>query len=89
MTHVIVDSCVRDETCVDACPVDCIHPRRGAPDFETAEQLYIDAAGCIDCGSCVDACPIGAAIADFDLPSHREHSLGWSTDFFATRRGPE
>ena len=30
MTYVIAEPCigVKDTACVDACPVDCIHPRR-------------------------------------------------------------
>ena len=36
MTYVIAGSCIKDDSCVEACPVDCIHPKPGAPDFETA-----------------------------------------------------
>ena len=58
MTYVIAGSCIKDDSCVEVCPVDCIHPKPGAPDFETAEQLYIDPEVCIDCDACVDACPV-------------------------------
>jgi NAD-dependent dihydropyrimidine dehydrogenase PreA subunit len=46
---------------VDACPVDCIHPKKdtvyedGRPGFNEVEQLYIDPVECIDCGACVPA----------------------------------
>ena len=43
--------------------MDCIHPKPGAPDFETAEQLYIDPEVCIDCDACVEACPVDAIFA--------------------------
>jgi hypothetical protein len=29
---------------VDACPVDCIHPKKDDPNFATEELLYIDPA---------------------------------------------
>jgi ferredoxin len=44
MTYVINEPCIatKDASCVEVCPVDCIHPTPGEPDFEAAEQLYID-----------------------------------------------
>ena len=60
MTYIIAGSCIKDDSCIEVCPVDCIHPKPGAPDFEEAEQLYIDPAVCIDCDACVEACPVDA-----------------------------
>ena len=68
MTYVIVGSCIKDDSCIEVCPVDCIHPKPGAPDFETAEQLYIDPTECIDCDACVEACPVDACFAEDQLP---------------------
>ena len=68
MTYVIVGSCIKDDSCVEVCPVDCIHPKPGAPDFDTAEQLYIDPDECIDCDACVEACPVDACFAEDQLP---------------------
>ena len=65
MTYVITGSCVKDDSCVEVCPVDCIHPKPGAPDFEAVEQLYIDPEVCIDCDACVEACPVDAVFPDF------------------------
>jgi NAD-dependent dihydropyrimidine dehydrogenase PreA subunit len=50
MAFVIAEPCigVKDTACVSACPVDCIHPRRGEADFETAAMLYINPIECID-----------------------------------------
>jgi hypothetical protein len=44
MAYVIAEPCigVKDTACVDACPVDCIHPRKDEPGFADAELLYID-----------------------------------------------
>ena len=67
MPFVITDPCIgtKDMSCVDVCPVDCIHPRKDEPEFEAATMLYIHPEECIDCGACVPACPV-AAIYDSD-----------------------
>jgi NAD-dependent dihydropyrimidine dehydrogenase PreA subunit len=51
MAYVIAEPCIgtKDTTCVDVCPVDCIHPRKDEPEFETVDKLYIDPDECIDC----------------------------------------
>jgi len=48
MAYVIAEPCinVKDTACVDACPVDCIHPRKNEDDFAAAVQLYIDPVEC-------------------------------------------
>ena len=28
MAYVITDTCTKDELCVEACPTDCIHPKK-------------------------------------------------------------
>ncbi len=70
MAYVIAEPCigVKDTACVDACPVDCIHPRKNEGEFAQAEQLYIDPQECIDCGACVPVCPVSAIFALDDLP---------------------
>ena len=57
MTYVIAEPCIntKDTACVDACPVDCIHPKN-------------DPVECIDCGACVPVCPVSAIFALDDLP---------------------
>jgi len=42
----------------------CIHPTPGEPDFNTAEQLYIDPEECIGCDACVEACPVDAITSE-------------------------
>lgn len=70
MAFVIAEPCigVKDTACVNACPVDCIHPRRDEADFETSAMLYINPIECIDCGACVPACPVQAIYAEGDVP---------------------
>ena len=60
MAYVIAEPCIgtKDTACVDACPVDCIHPKKDEADFANVTQLYIDPVECIDCGACVPVCPV-------------------------------
>ena len=66
MTYVIAEPCldVKDKSCVEVCPVDCIHPTDG----EGEPILYIDPDECIDCGACEPECPVEALFAEEDLP---------------------
>jgi ferredoxin len=70
MTYVIAEPCIgtKDTACVDACPVDCIHPKKDSEKYATEEMLYIDPVECIDCGACVPVCPVSAIFALDDLP---------------------
>jgi NAD-dependent dihydropyrimidine dehydrogenase PreA subunit len=70
MTYVIAEPCVgtKDNSCVEVCPVDCIHPTEQEPEFATAEHLHINPDECIDCDACVAACPISACFAERDVP---------------------
>jgi ferredoxin len=70
MTYVIAQPCIgqKNTSCVDVCPVDCIHPTPGEPGFGEAEMLHIDPTECIDCGVCAEACPEDAVFADSELP---------------------
>ena len=63
MTYVIAEPCidVKDRSCVDVCPVDCIH--------EIGRMLVIDPAECIDCGACEPECPVEAIFPEDALPS--------------------
>jgi ferredoxin len=50
-----------------------IHPRREEDEFSSAQQLYIEPAGCIDCGACVPVCPVSAIFTVDDLPGKWHH----------------
>lgn len=67
MAFAITQTCCADATCVSVCPVNCIHPTPGEPDFGRTDMLYIDPATCIDCGACADACPVDAIFPAGDL----------------------
>jgi NAD-dependent dihydropyrimidine dehydrogenase PreA subunit len=70
MAYVIAEPCIgtKDNSCVEVCPVDCIHPTPDEPDYEAVEMLYIDPDECIDCDACVEACPVDACFAEDQLP---------------------
>ena len=71
MTYVIVEACVdvKDESCVEVCPVDCIY----ADDED--RMRFIEPDECIDCGVCVEACPVQAIFADDDTPEDSREYL--------------
>ncbi len=83
MPYVITGSCsgVKSGDCVAVCPVECIHPAPDSPEFESAEQLYIDPVECIDCSACVDECPAGAIFRDDELDG--DASVALNAAYFA------
>jgi NAD-dependent dihydropyrimidine dehydrogenase PreA subunit len=85
MAYVIAEPCIgtKDAACVDACPVDCIHPKKEDPRFAEAEMLYIDPVECIDCGACVPVCPVSAIFALDDLPEKWTDFTAKNAVFFA------
>jgi ferredoxin len=78
MAYVITEPCIgtKDKSCVDVCPVDCIH---GTDD---SEQYYIDPEVCIDCGACVSACPVEAIYADSDVPDKWKNFIEINREFY-------
>ncbi len=85
MAYVITDTCVKDELCVEACPVDCIHPKRDEPEFERVPQLYINPDECIDCGACVPECPAEAIFESGNLPFELAEFEVKNRGFYACR----
>ena len=81
MTYVITEPCidVKDNSCVDVCPVDCIKSDDGSA------QFFIDPEECIDCSACVAACPVAAIFADDDIPEGQEAFVALNAEFFASR----
>lgn len=82
MTFVVTQNCCNDATCVDVCPVNCIHPAPGEPGYATAELLHIDPAACIDCGACAEVCPVDAIMPDHTLTEANRRYLDVNADFF-------
>ncbi len=86
MAYVITTPCIdtTDQSCVDVCPVDCIHFEEGKD-----RMLYIDPDECIDCGACEPACPVSAIFAEDDVPddqdAFKEINALWYSDKDAAR----
>ena len=95
MTYVIVEACIgtKDRSCIDVCPVDCIHDdvQLGEATEEDSKdlKLYIDPDECIDCGACEPACPVTAIFAEDDVPdnmkAYTEIEALWFKDRDAAR----
>lgn len=89
MAHVITQRCVgvKDQSCVEVCPVDCIHPSSdldGHSEFDSAPQLYIDPDVCIDCGACVPVCPVEAIFYIDDVPEEYQGDIEVNRQFYRT-----
>ena len=76
MAYVITSPCigVKDASCVEECPVDCIH--------EGEDQYYIDPDVCIDCGACEPVCPVEAIYAEEFVPEEEQEFIQKNADFF-------
>ena len=85
MAYVIAEPCIgtKDNSCVEVCPVDCIHPTPDEPDYDKVEMLYIDPEECIDCDACVEACPVDACFAEDQLPEEWSNFAGINAQYYA------
>ena len=88
MTYVITQPCigVKDGSCVDVCPVECIHPAAGEVDYDQHEQLYINPDECIDCGACEPACPVTAIFEENAVPQEWQDYLKINADYYLQNR---
>lgn len=84
MPYVITNPCIgsKDASCVDVCPVDCIHPSPNEPVFAEVEQLYINPNECIDCGACEPACPVNAISQEAEVPDEWKQFIQVNAEFF-------
>ena len=82
MTYVITDPCIDllDKSCVEVCPVDCIHYEEGVD-----RKLYIDPDECIDCGACEPVCPVTAIFAEDDVPDSQKEYTELDAKWFKDR----
>jgi ferredoxin len=88
MAYVIAEPCIgtKDNSCVEVCPVDCIHPTPDEPDYDAVEQLYIDPEECIDCDACVEACPVDACFAEDQLPEEWQRYSQVNAEYYTSAK---
>jgi ferredoxin len=82
MTYVIAEPCigVKDRSCVDVCPVDCI--------YEGEDQRYSEPDECIDCGACVPECPVTAIFTEEEVPPNWVSYIAKNRDAFKSENPP-
>jgi NAD-dependent dihydropyrimidine dehydrogenase PreA subunit len=87
MTYVIAEPCIglKDYSCVEVCPVDCIHPTTDEPDYDSVDQLFIDPEECIDCDACVEACPVDAIFPEDQVPPEWQRFTELNAAFYRDR----
>jgi NAD-dependent dihydropyrimidine dehydrogenase PreA subunit len=75
MTYIIVSPCVdlKDASCVDVCPVDCI--------YEGETMYYINPDECIDCAACEPVCPVAAIFAEDAVPENEKEYIPLNYNF--------
>jgi ferredoxin len=78
MTYVITEPCIgtKEASCVEVCPVDCIHTTEASP------QYFIDPEECIDCAACVTTCPVDAIYPAEDVPPEQERFIEINAEYF-------
>ncbi len=82
MTYVIAEPRidVKDKSCVEECPVDCI--------YEGERMLYIHPDECVDCGACEPVCPVEAIFYEDDVPEQWAQFTVENAKFFGQLRSP-
>ena len=78
MTYIVTETCVdlKDKSCIEVCPVDCIH------EATEDRMVYIDPDECIDCGACVDPCPVDAIFPEDEVPAQWRDFIKINADYF-------
>jgi len=87
MAYVIVEPCIgsKDATCVEVCPVDCIHPTPEEEGFEQVDHLFIDPDECIDCNACAQSCPVDACLSEEEVPEKWHPFIAANRDYYGNR----
>ncbi len=82
-TYVITEPCVgvKDATCLEVCPVDCIESN------DDENQYFIDPEICIACEQCKLVCPVEAIFLDVNVPNHFRSYIERNADFYRKTKG--
>ncbi|MFQ5860025.1 MAG: ferredoxin family protein [Dehalococcoidia bacterium] len=81
MTYIIAEPCVgvKDGSCVDVCPVDCIYTT------DADDMYYINPDECIDCAACEPVCPVAAIFVEDAVPEQWKSYTAMNYDYFKER----
>jgi NAD-dependent dihydropyrimidine dehydrogenase PreA subunit len=82
MAYVIVDSCTKDDECVAACPVDCIHPTQDEDGYAETTQLFVHPEECIDCGACIPVCPTESIFVLEEVPAEKQAFIAKNAAYY-------
>lgn len=78
MAYIITEPCidVKDGTCQEVCPVDCIYT------LPEDRQFYINPDTCIDCAACEPVCPVDAIFYEDDVPEKWRDYIDINRNYF-------
>ena len=78
MTYIIAEPCVnvKDGSCIDVCPVDCIYTT------SDDSMMYINPDECIDCAACEPVCPVVAIFVEDQVPEQWQNYIPMNYDYF-------
>ena len=81
--YVITEPCVgvKDATCLEVCPVDCIEST------DQDNQYFVDPDICIACEQCALVCPVEAIFLDVDVPDYFRTYIEKNADFYRRTKG--
>ncbi|MBI4328865.1 MAG: ferredoxin family protein [Chloroflexi bacterium] len=81
MAYIIAEPCidVKDGSCVEVCPVDCIHTT------DTDNMFYINPDECIDCAACEPVCPVTAIFEASQLPKEWAKFIDMNKEWFVKK----
>lgn len=77
MTFIIGKDCIdiKDGSCVEVCPVDCIYSKPGD------RQLFINPEECIDCAACEPVCPENAIFPEESVPADQKEFIAKNYEY--------
>jgi len=88
MTYVITEPCIRDGSCAEVCPVECI-VAGPEDDPKWGMAYWIDPDTCIDCGACAPECPVDAIFPDDEVPDEYADWTAKNAAFYTEGPGYE
>ena len=82
MAYVITEPCIdlKDASCVDVCPVDCIYTT------DADNQYFIHPDECIDCGACESVCPVSAIFPEDAVPDKWKSFIDLNKKYFENKK---